>query len=590
MSGKVDSARPDKVQRALGAAIDALGYLARPATGSNTLDFTYVDRLLSAVVEPPSQGKQKNGRRGIAVIRQWMVEDGPGVALLEILGQLLWRVVDMNSEQLECLRSELHAQPRYHALIYDPCSAQLVLQRLERVRLHKEKACMDLRASLVGFSTDSAHSDASSAASEIERPYSADCGSVISDSASTNSEPLSWDPVLSYNGLIKLRPATINYRGLWSNEMERDLLDFYINMFAPSQTLFAEENAYLTILPLALHSESTRNALFSVSASYMREYALSDAMKYGYMNHNYMVLAAQALQRDLSEGHGATDSCLAAGMLLVHHGVVNENETEMCWSWHVRMIDGFQQARGGFDPSSEPALFMNYQLTLALTAQTSAQIQAQRFGSSDWLLQCSGRESQRICGILGMSRRMLSMISRITMLGTAQVSDEERVSTAESLDDEIAMMNQWCYQAPGEALEVALQTAQAYQLAARIYLLCRVLGATPLHSQVASLHAKLYDLVMRLPIDGMLYTAAYPLWCCFIAALTSGYSEKTEILYERLNSIRTRNKGNICAVISCISSLFSWIHSHPFDKAVQHGWWDALMETQPARMRLLSLG
>lgn len=253
MSRKADAARPDKVQRALGAAIDALGYLARPASGSSTLDFTYVDRLLSAVVEPPSQGKQKNGRRGIAVIRHWMVEDGPGVALLEILGQLLWRVVDMNSEQLECLRAELHNQPRYHALIYDPSSTQLVLQRLERVRLHKEKACMDLRASLVGrfpggvrlrgkgasdsdhianviswigYSLEAAHSDASSAASEIERPYSAGCGSVVSDTASTSSEPLSWDPLVSYNGLIKLRPATINYRGLWSNEMERDLLDF----------------------------------------------------------------------------------------------------------------------------------------------------------------------------------------------------------------------------------------------------------------------------------------------------------------------------------------------------------------------------
>lgn len=39
-------------------------------------------------------------------------------------------------------------------------------------------------------------------------------------------EPVAWDPSLSYNGLIKLRPATINYKGLWTNELERDLLDF----------------------------------------------------------------------------------------------------------------------------------------------------------------------------------------------------------------------------------------------------------------------------------------------------------------------------------------------------------------------------
>ena len=54
---------------------------------------------------------------------------------------------------------------------------------------------------------------------------------------------------------------------------------------------------------------------------------------------------------------------------------------------------------------------------------------------------------------------------------------------------------------------------------------------------------------MRLPIEGPLYTAAYPLWCCFIAALTSGYRDKTEKLYERLNNIRKRNKG-VCLFIA----------------------------------------
>lgn len=58
-----------------------------------------------------------------------------------------------------------------------------------------------------------------------------------------------------------------------------------------------------------------------------------------------------------------------------------------------------------------------------------------------------------------------------------------------------------------------------------------------------SIQAKLFDIIMRLPVEGPLYTAAYPLWCCFIAALASGYRDRTEKLYERLNSIRKRNKG-----------------------------------------------
>jgi hypothetical protein len=152
MSRSEQSPKPGKVQRAIVAAQDALGYLSQPAA-STTLDFIYVDRLLSAIVEPPSDAKQKNGRRGVAIVRQWMIEEGPGVALLEILGQLLWRVVDMSSDQVKSLRQALQANPRYVGLVYDPRSTEIVLQRIERVRQHKVKACVEFRNSLVGTST-----------------------------------------------------------------------------------------------------------------------------------------------------------------------------------------------------------------------------------------------------------------------------------------------------------------------------------------------------------------------------------------------------------------------------------------------------
>lgn len=248
-----------------------------------------------------------------------------------------------------------------------------------------------------------------------------------------------------------------------------------INIFAPGQTFVEAENTYIDLLNIAMRSESTRYAIFSLSASYLKEYSLSGNMQYECVNHRYIALAAQALQRDLSN-RDSPESSLATGMLLVHHGVFNEQEAEMCWSWHVSMIDAFQKA-GCFDPSSEPALYMTYQLILALTTQTTAQIHAgPLMANCDWLLQCDFRESQRICGILGTSRRMVSLISRITDLAIEPSTPEEKLARAEAIEGEILMLDDWSLTATGEAFDVLLRIAKAYHLAAQIYLLCRVVG------------------------------------------------------------------------------------------------------------------
>lgn len=68
-------------------------------------------------------------------------------------------------------------------------------------------------------------------------------------------------------------------------------------------------------------------------------------------------------------------------------------------------------------------------------------------------------------------------------------------------------------------------------------------SATPLQARVVSLQAKLYELVISLPVDGPYFTAIYPLWCCVMAAVSSTQAEHVEMLFERLRNISQRNKG-----------------------------------------------
>ena len=104
------------------------------------LECVYVDRMLAKVVDLPTDSKQKNTRRNLQMIRDWMITDGPGVVLLEILGQVYWRLGDLNSKEFESLKRSLHEQQSYLTLVRDPKSTALVMQRVKHVQETKFNA------------------------------------------------------------------------------------------------------------------------------------------------------------------------------------------------------------------------------------------------------------------------------------------------------------------------------------------------------------------------------------------------------------------------------------------------------------------
>lgn len=246
-----------------------------------------------------------------------------------------------------------------------------------------------------------------------------------------------------------------------------------IHSFVPGRT-FLSNNSYLDLVLVAERSEGARSALLSLSASYMKDYLRSDVTRYQQADHNYMLQAIQSLSKDLAYDEH-TQSCLVTEMLLVHHGVVNELDSDVCWTCHIDMLDVLQQ-RNGFAASSEPALYMAYQFILAMTAQPIARIRARKPKRLDWIVDRKAGDLQQICGILGLSRRLLYLMASITNLATREIPNEEKRVEAEALAVQLNGIQQWTEDATGDALDVAVRTAMAYCLAARLYLLCRVFG------------------------------------------------------------------------------------------------------------------
>ena len=146
-SAKATMDEDRRLTKALEAANDALQHLSLSPDFS-CLDCTHIDRLIGRVVDLPTEGNQRNSRRNLLVIRQWMITEGPGVVLLEVLGQLYWRLGELNSKQFEKFKATLQQQQPYLSLIQDTAAVTLILQRLQHIQRMKAEACQDFLCEL----------------------------------------------------------------------------------------------------------------------------------------------------------------------------------------------------------------------------------------------------------------------------------------------------------------------------------------------------------------------------------------------------------------------------------------------------------
>jgi hypothetical protein len=82
--------------------------------------------------------------------------------------------------------------------------------------------------------------------------------------------------------------------------------------------------------------------------------------------------------------------------------------------------------------------------------------------------------------------------------------------------------------------------------------------------------------ILALPVKGSLYTAIYPVWPLFVAALTVN-SDKRDRLYQRVVPIREGDKNTLPAVLRRISGLRICLANQDPVCQQQDGWWDEML-------------
>ncbi|KAF1957464.1 hypothetical protein CC80DRAFT_503802 [Byssothecium circinans] len=572
-----------RLAKALEAANDALQHLSM-SPDFGCLDCTHIDRLLARVVDLPTEGNQRNSRRNLLVIRQWMVTEGPGVVLLEVLGQLYWRLGELNAKQFEKFKTTLQTQQSYLSLIQNQGAVTLVIQRIRHIQRSKADACQDFLCELsdiTGLKVESPVSEMDALRAGSSSPFTP-ATSVHSFDSSTSQET-------GYVSLIKYVPNS----NLFVGDMEQLLLDFYVNGICPGRTVATQSNSYLSLLQIADACESTRYALLSLSASYIREYLPSQKESFHQAELYYSTQALQSLVQQINNGENY-DAALATAMLLMHHAAVNKpEEYSLCWSCHANIFDTIPIEF--LNMNSEPAQFMRTQLVLARTAQTSFTLQNTQLHSletKNWFESIATSDASRVCSITGISPQLLFIISSINSL--AMENSLNKLMYAQLQENQLQSLRQWSSEHPGDSQDIILATSEAFRLATIIYLRCRLYGLTRFNPAIMELSETLTAVLLSLPVKGDLYTAIYPVWPLFVACVTAN-SDKRECLFQRVVPIREGDKNTLPSVLERISGMRIWLANQDATQLRRDGWWDEMLQpssstTELPMNRLLCLG
>ncbi|KAF2854312.1 hypothetical protein T440DRAFT_544633 [Plenodomus tracheiphilus IPT5] len=553
-----------RLAKALESATDALQHLSMSPDYSY-LDCTHIDRLLGRVMDLPTEASQRNSRRNLLVIRRWMVSEGPGIVLLEVLGQLYWRLGELNSKQFERFKSNLQQHQYYVAMIQDINATTLVIQRIKHIQRTKFDACQEFLCELSdttevkvephAFDIDALRASSSS-------PFT--CSSVKSGYSSPSQE-------LGPTGLIKAWPPS----PLQNGNLEQNLIDFYTNGFCAGRTVATQSNIYVTLLQTADTSLSTRFAILSLSAAYARNCLPGDDDIFHQAELYYSSQAPKALAAQI-RNHESYEGALATSMLLMHHGAINQEDSPLCWSCHANIFDAIPS--GLIDQQSGAVMFIRTQIILARSAQTSSQLRGathHSFEKAAWLTNVDPREAHQICGTLALSPQLVYLISSINAMST-DPNNSERLARAQKIEWQVQTLDQWTSEHEGPQEEVLLAVAECFRLATLIYLQCRVYGYTRFHPSILQLSDGLQTILLSLPVKGSLYTAIYPIWPLFIATVTTN-SDRRDRLYQRVVPIREGDKNTLQPVLRRVSGLRIWLASQDASCHTREDWWSEML-------------
>ncbi|KAL7951701.1 fungal-specific transcription factor domain-containing protein [Trichoderma barbatum] len=425
------------------------------------------------------------------------------------------------------------------------------------------------------------------------------------------------------------------------DKIDRQLFTFYINNWCPGRSILGKTNSWLQDFAPMEGSNGVLCAIQSLAGIYVYDYQpLEDISQR--INRRYALAEAR-----LSQLLGKTELTVAetselvtiCSILSMQDIVLTERRRKRP---HIpRWLEGFKQCEHFLESIDEGSRFWsksNIQLsslrisqsiivgravvlsqlmtTLPSPSTFDPEKEAARFG---WLLYGDMRDMYEIHGGCGFSKKLLHSMSQISYCAARLYQDPESSViplTAQFLLSELLDMRQWSSAqgslpweeaktqpqtiemvraAPeGFVIELASHmtevTAEAWRIAAVVYLQCRALRIPRNHPEVLSNLNDLAKCINIMPTSGYNFTAQAPLFPVFLLgmlATVSGHVSVAQTWFEKVTSTPVRS--SVPPLYDALKRIWMWIDAEPAlmppvngkldeDIGKRFPWWEHLVK------------
>ncbi|RSL53705.1 hypothetical protein CEP53_007672 [Fusarium sp. AF-6] len=422
------------------------------------------------------------------------------------------------------------------------------------------------------------------------------------------------------------------------DRIDRRLFEFYTKNWCPGRSVLNNTNLWLRDLAPMHKNEGIRYAIQSLAGVYIYDYLPDERIRQR-INERYIMADeyfSKLLVAPESRRIGGGDEVITMAVLLSMQDIVL-TERRLKKPYKPRWLEGFKQGEyflQATDPGGRfwkddnvqysdlrisqsiivgrAVILAQPMMALPSPATLDPEVESGRFG---WLLYGTLKDMLEIHGGCGFSKKLLHTMSQVTYCAARLQQEPESTIvpiTARFLHRELQEMRQWSRE--GNAWEEAQNhpqviewvratpddkiidsnqamtdvTAEAWRLAAIIYLQCRLFRLPRNHPEVLANLTDLAKCIRIMPTSGSHFTAQAPLLPVFFLGMLATHPDHKKVSRDWFDSVvRTPVRSSVPPLYHALKRIWGWIDHDvevPSDLSTlpksigkRYPWWEHLV-------------
>ncbi|KAG5916768.1 hypothetical protein E4U42_007516 [Claviceps africana] len=441
-------------------------------------------------------------------------------------------------------------------------------------------------------------------------------------------------------GAPQLIPSEYGYEAKMDNT-DRRFWMFYVRNWCPGRSVLEDTNLWLKDFAQMHKSLGVRSAIQSLAGIYIYDYQPLESIR-DRVNQRFedaekrftQLLNDPATYHDESQAN----ELITIGVILSMQDIIL-TERRLKKPFIPRWLRGFRHAEHILQATDHGSRFWrtsNVQTSALRISQSvivgravilaqpmsplprpdefDAAKEASRFG---WLLYGTEKDMYQVHGGCGFSKKLLHILSQVTYCAARLHQDAESPVvpvTADYIHQELLSMRQWSpesrdwevvkdsaaviewvrLQPPGYKIDenstMTDVTAEAWRIAAILYLLCRVYRLPRNHPDIVSNLDDLVQCITIMPTSGMQFTAQAPLFPVFFLGILAILPEHRATSHKWFEEVlQTPVRSSVPPLYAALKNIWTWIDIDcppllsPDAEAAQpihlrHAWWERVVD------------